>query len=145
MRGDARILQGRVDAGGFMDFNFLAIVKETGVDDKGLNEFLTEYFPYSAFKDQNLTFYNALGSGKAKIGYNPVNMLKFMADSMKRWKELGVKSYNTKGEGFLQGGWILLDRNGVPQAAFQENMKQRVPIDEISEAMFMMRRKSESN
>lgn len=50
---------------------------------------------------------------------------------MKRIKDLGIKSYNTKGEGFLQGGWILFDPQGIPKAAFQENAKQRVPIDEI--------------
>jgi len=37
----------------------------------------------------------------------------------------------TKGEGWLQGGWILFDPNGTPKAAFQENAKMRVPIDDI--------------
>ena len=35
------------------------------------------------------------------------------------------------GEGLLQGGWIVFDTDGVPRAAFQEDAKQRVPIDEI--------------
>ncbi len=35
------------------------------------------------------------------------------------------------GEGLIQGGWIIFDKNGVPQAAFQENAKERIPIDDI--------------
>ncbi len=73
-------------------------MKETGIDDEGLNEFATEYFPYETYKDQALTFYNALGSGKMSIPFNPLDMIKFIMDSLKRTKELGIKSYNTKGE-----------------------------------------------
>lgn len=36
-----------------------------------------------------------------------------------------------KGEGLIQGGWIIFDKSGVPQAAFQENAKERIPIDDI--------------
>lgn len=35
------------------------------------------------------------------------------------------------GEGFLMGGWILFDKEGIPQSAFLENAKKRVPIDDI--------------
>ncbi len=72
-------------------------MKETGIDDEGLNEFATEYFPHPTYKDQSLVFYNALGSGKLSIGFNPFAMIQLIRDSMKRIKELGVKSYNTKG------------------------------------------------
>lgn len=168
MRGDARILQSKKDAGEFEGFNLLSIVKETGVDDEGLNEFATEYFPHPTYRDQSLVFYNALGSGKLSIGFNPFAMIQLIRDSMKRIKELGVKNYNTKGmccghmsswarsccignilfvsaisaylgEGFLQGGWILFDREGNPKAAFQENAKKRVPIDDILKEVQSMR------
>jgi len=86
-----------VDAEEFKSFNLRAIVKETGVDDEGLNEFATEYFPYPTYKDQALTFYNSLGSGELSLGFNPVAMIKFILDSLKRTKELDIKSYNTKG------------------------------------------------
>lgn len=128
-----------MDAGAFEGFKLKSVVKETGIDDEGLNDFATEYFSYPTYKDQALSFYNALGSGKLSIGYNPLSMIKFIRDSLKRTKELGIKSYNTKGEGFLQGGWILFDTNGVPKAAFQENAKQRVPIDSILKEVQSMR------
>jgi len=73
------------------------------------------------------------------IGYNPLAMIKFIMDSLKRTKELGIKSYNTKGEGFLQGGWILFDKEGIPRAAFQENAKVRVPIDDLLKEVKLMR------
>ena len=108
MRGDARILQGRLEAGGLKGFNFMAIVKETGVDDKGLTEFATEYFPHPTYKDPDLTFYNALGSGKISI--NPISLIKFFADGVKRTKELGVKSSNQKGENveIVQGTLVAI-------------------------------------
>mmetsp|Transcript_19307 Transcript_19307/g.41720 ORF Transcript_19307/g.41720 Transcript_19307/m.41720 type:complete len:125 (-) Transcript_19307:273-647(-) len=110
-------------------FKFLSIVKETGVDNQGLNEFATDYFPYPSYKDQARVFYTALGSGK--MSFNPLGLIKLIRDSMKRIKESGVKSYNMKGEGLIQGGWILFDANGIPKAAFQENAKERIPIDDI--------------
>ena len=44
------------------------------------------------------------------------------------------------GEGLLQGGWILFDKEGIPQAAFQENAKKRVPIADILEEVKSMQR-----
>ncbi|KAL3823371.1 hypothetical protein ACHAXA_008866, partial [Cyclostephanos tholiformis] len=129
----------RKDAGELEGFRICSIVKETGIDDVGLNDFATEYFPYETYKDQALTFYNALGSGKISVGYNPLAMIKFIMESIKRTKELGIKSYNTKGEGFLQGGWILFDKEGIPRAAFRENAKLRVPIDDILKEVRLMR------
>ena len=155
MRGDARLLQARAAAGDLAGFRLRAVVKETGVDDAGLREFATEYFPHPTYKDKDLAFYKALGAGKLSLGYNPLAMLQFIRQSLKRIKDLGIESYNTKGarlaraprvrdtrprpltplssagEGFLQGGWILCDREGIPRAAFRENAKQRLPVDDI--------------
>ena len=74
-----------------------AIVKETGIDDAGLNEFYDEYFKYPAYKDHERVFYNALGSGTISFGFNPLGIIKLIQDSFKSMKELGVKSYNMKG------------------------------------------------
>mmetsp|Transcript_17196 Transcript_17196/g.41259 ORF Transcript_17196/g.41259 Transcript_17196/m.41259 type:complete len:81 (-) Transcript_17196:1572-1814(-) len=71
-------------------------------------------------------------------------MVGFIMDSLKRIKEFDIKSYNQKGEGFLQGGWILFDKEGIPQAAFQENAKQRVPlVDILKEVKSMQNNKGE--
>lgn len=139
VRGDARILTKKVDEGAFEGFAVRSIVKETGIDDEGLNEFATEYFPFPTYKDQALTFYHSLGSGKVSIGFNPLSMIRWIRDSIKKTTDLDVKTWNTKGEGFLQGGWILFDPNGIPQAAFQENAKKRVPIDDILKEVQSMR------
>jgi hypothetical protein len=79
-------------------FKVFAIVKETGIDDDGLREFHDEYFAYTTYKDQERVFYTALGSGKISFGFNPLGILKLIQDSFKRIKDLGVKSYNIKGE-----------------------------------------------
>jgi len=129
VRADARILQSKVDE--LHGLKIFAIVKETGIDDAGLHEFHREYFKYPTYKDHERVFYNALGSGTISFGFNPLGIIKLIQDSFKRMKELGVQSYNMKGEGTIQGGWILFDKNGVPQSAFQEDAKQRIPIDDI--------------
>jgi hypothetical protein len=134
-----------------------AIVKETGIDDEGLLEFYHEYLPHPTYKDQERVFYTALGSGQISMGFNPIRIFKNIQDSLKRINDLGVKSYNIKGgkilrhiiscvmffnsclqhehdiigEGLLQGGWIIFDTNGMPCAAFQENAKERIPIESI--------------
>lgn len=113
-------------------------MKETGVDDSGLNEFATEYFPHPTYKDEARAFYRALGSGKLKT--NPRAMWKLIKESKRRIKDLDVKTHNVKGEGFLQGGWILFNPDGTPRAAFQENARERVPIDDILKEVESMRR-----
>ena len=107
VRGDARILLSKIakddtnkeeSSPQLHGFRLLAIVKETGVDDEGLREFRNDYFPYPTYKDQQRVFYTALGSGKISFGSNPLGIIKMIQDSLKRIKELGVKSYNVKGE-----------------------------------------------
>ncbi|EJK74624.1 hypothetical protein THAOC_03686 [Thalassiosira oceanica] len=82
--------------------------------------------------DGELKFYHSLGSGKMNLGFNPMAIARLI---MRSTKEKG----NVKGEGFLQGGWILFKPDGEPVAAFQENAKTRVPIDEIVAAIKKMR------
>lgn len=104
VRADARILQSKMDedkngaSSELHGFKVFAIVKETGIDDDGLREFHDEYFAYTTYKDQERVFYTALGSGKISFGFNPLGILKLIQDSFKRIKDLGVKSYNIKGE-----------------------------------------------
>jgi len=119
-------------------FHLRSIVKETGIDDEGLKEFITEYFPYVCYKDQDRVFYKNLGSGTMSLGFNPMNMIKLIMNSKKMMKDFNVSSWNTKGEGLLQGGWILFDTDGIPRAAFQEDAKKRIPIDKIIEEAKMM-------
>ena len=121
-----------MDEGEFDGLGVVAIVKETGVDDEGLNEFHEEYFSHDTYKDGELKFYHALGSGKVNLGFNPMAIFQLI---MRSTKEKG----NVKGEGILQGGWILFKPDGEPVAAFQENAKKRVPIDDILAAIRKMR------
>lgn len=97
MRGDARIIQGKVAEGQLNGLHLRSIVKETGIDDEGLREFITEYFPYTTYKDQERVFYNNLGSGNMSIGFNPMNMIKLIMNSKKLMKDFKVTSWNTKG------------------------------------------------
>jgi len=79
-------------------FHLRSIVKETGIDDEGLKEFITEYFPYVCYKDQDRVFYKNLGSGTMSLGFNPMNLFKLIMNSKKMMKDFNVSSWNTKGE-----------------------------------------------
>mmetsp|Transcript_24134 Transcript_24134/g.34516 ORF Transcript_24134/g.34516 Transcript_24134/m.34516 type:complete len:80 (+) Transcript_24134:222-461(+) len=67
------------------------------------------------------------------LGFDPTNIFKLIMNSKQMMQDLKVSSWNTKGEGLLQGGWILFDTDGTPVAAFQEDAKKRIPIDKIIE------------
>ncbi len=62
-------------------FHLKSIVKETGIDDEGLKEFINEYFPYVCYKDQERVFYKNLGSGTMFLGFNPMNIVKLIMNS----------------------------------------------------------------
>lgn len=79
-------------------FHLKSIVKETGIDDDGLKEFITEYFPYICYKDQERVFYKNLGSGTMFLGFNPMNIVKLIMNSKQMMHDLNVSSWNTKGE-----------------------------------------------
>jgi len=79
-------------------FHLKSIVKETGIDDDGLKEFITEYFPHVCYKDQERVFYKNLGSGTMFLGFDPMNIFKLIMNSKQMMQDLKVSSWNTKGE-----------------------------------------------
>lgn len=110
-------------------------MKEVGVDDEGLAEFQKEFFPYPLYHDEETTFYTALGTRKMTVSsWNPWKIFKGIRGVYKRLKEKNI-SGNMKGEGLLQGGIIIFDKNGSARYAYREETGFEVPINDIIAAV----------
>jgi hypothetical protein len=89
-----------------------AIVKETGVDDVGLVEFHDQYFSFPTYKDVDLSVYQAFGNRRIGLStWNPIRLYRGFKEMGKRLKEKGIDG-NLKGEGMIQGGLLLFDKDG---------------------------------
>ncbi|KAL3761644.1 hypothetical protein ACHAWU_000131 [Discostella pseudostelligera] len=120
-------------------FGLFGVVKEVGVDDEGLSEFQTEFFPHPLYRDEEVSFYKALGSRKLSLTtWNPIKLWRGMREVYNRLKVKKI-SGNLKGEGLIQGGIIIFDKHGNARYAYREATGSEVPIDDIISAVKMVR------
>lgn len=118
-------------------------MKEVGVDDEGLAEFQSGYFSYPLYRDEEITFYNALGLRKMKFTtWNPFKIFISIRKMMKRLKEKNI-SGNMTGEGLVQGGIIIFDKNGKARYAYREETGFEVPINDIIAAVRSVKKENE--
>lgn len=124
----------------FDGFEMFGIVKETGVDDAGLEEFYKEHFPFPLYKDETLKFYEALGNGSVTdaIMYNPFKAISAFRRHVKRQKEKNITG-NLIGEGIRSGGLIIFGKDGSPQYMLPEQTGTLFDGDELSAAMEIVR------
>lgn len=112
-------------------FGIFGTIKETAVDDEGLVEFYEKSFTFPIYKDENLTFYEFFG--KKKLGLNSYNPLRLYRGYKKMMKRINAKglSGNLVGEGMVQGGIIVFDKNGQPKFAYEEDTGKEVPVEDL--------------
>ena len=110
-------------------FNLFGIIKETAVDDTGLEEFHSQYFPFPLYLDEELKFYEAFGKKSifGSLSWNPIKLYRSMKDIGKRLAEKKIEG-NMKGEGMKTGGLLIFGANGEPKYMYTE--ETGVPIDE---------------
>lgn len=128
-------------------FGLWGVLKETGVDDKGLVEFFAEYYPYPLYRDENLGFYKALGDRKLSLPWNPFQWLSGIVSLINingRLKEKNIQG-NLAGEGIKQGGVIIFDKEGIPKYAYYEKTGQELPLYDILAAVQAVRNESNSS
>lgn len=118
-------------------FKMWGVVKETGVDDEGLSKFYNDYFTYPLYKDEGLVLYNEFfGQRKIKLTtYNPFKLYKGYTDMNKRLKEKSGLDGNMTGEGMIQGGLIIFDKEGNVRYAYEEIIGDELMIDDIVAAL----------
>ena len=114
----------------------LGLVKEVGVDDEGLSAFYNDHFTYPLYKDDGLVFYNDFfGKRKIKLTtYNPFRLYRGYKDMTNRLKEKELEG-NMVGEGLVQGGVIIFDKNGKAVYAYEEEIGSELKMDDIVAAL----------
>jgi AhpC/TSA antioxidant enzyme len=106
------------------------IVKETGVDDAGLLDFYEKYFRFPLYKDAKWMVYKAMGNRKITMKSLMAGLLR----SRGRYKKKNIDQ-TTKGEGWLQGGLLIFDKNGVLRFGSEEHFGHEINIDELTAAI----------
>lgn len=120
-------------------FGLFGLVKETGVDDKGLVDFQTKYFPHPLYRDEEKAFYDALGRRKVSIStWNPLKMFRGMKKMNKRLKAKNLEG-NMKGEGLVQGGIIIFGKDGKAKYCYEEETGSEVPVNDILAAVYAVK------
>jgi AhpC/TSA antioxidant enzyme len=118
-------------------FGLFGVIKETGVDDVGLAEFMTQAFPgQPVYRDADLGYYRALGNQK-------VSLMSLMYDyffkSMgSRLKQKNLEG-NLKGEGLTKGGILVFDRNQQVRYAYVEETGHDIPVTDMVAALNAVR------
>lgn len=114
-------------------FGLFGTVKEAGVDDEGLAAFQKDHFPYPLYKDDGLVLYNDF-FGKRSIfklrTYNPFSMYSGYKAMTKRLKKKELDG-NMVGEGIVQGGIIIFDKDGKARYAQEEQIGTELNMEDI--------------
>uniref|UniRef100_A0A7R9WEV3 Peroxiredoxin-like 2 activated in M-CSF stimulated monocytes n=1 Tax=Pseudictyota dubia TaxID=2749911 RepID=A0A7R9WEV3_9STRA len=120
-------------------FGLFGVVKETGVDDEGLADFQTRFFPRQIYRDQDHFFFSALGD--RKVGLTTFNPVKLVSGFMSIQSRLSKKKIegNLSGEGTVQGGVIIFGADLKPKYAYYEKTGSEIPSEDILAAVDAVR------
>ncbi|KAL7484051.1 hypothetical protein ACHAW6_009696 [Cyclotella cf. meneghiniana] len=121
-------------------YQLFGTVKEIGVDDTGLRDFHRLHFTYPLYRDDGLVFYNDFfGNRRIKLTtYNPFKLYKGYTEMNNRLKEKKLEG-NFTGEGMIQGGLVVFDREGKVRYAYEENTGTPLDIEDILAALKAIR------
>lgn len=110
------------------------------MDDEGLVEFADKYFDFPLYCDKTFSFYQALGDRRIGLKeiLNPLSLIGIICDSIKRVTEKSVDG-NFYGEGTVQGGYIVFDKDGKAQCMYQEQTGVDIRVTELVAALDAVR------
>lgn len=134
-------LSNAASSGKLGGFDLFGVVKEVDVDDEGLQDFHSNFYNFPLYLDESLTIYKGLG--ERKMGFFGLSKLVFkgvfgsMTSRLKKKKIEG----NMIGEGLVQGGVIIFNKDGNPVYSYQEITGDELPIEEILDATSSIRNK----
>jgi hypothetical protein len=109
---------------------FWAIVKETGIEEKGILTFYDDYFHFPIYKDEKWSIYKAMGERTL----TPFKLLKRCLAARPRWVEKGIPNRIKGGDIWVQGG-VLLFKKGKLRYAYEEEYGKELAITDIRTAI----------
>jgi hypothetical protein len=148
-REEAKGLANRCAAGEYKGAHLLAVIKEVAPvsgaatdAELGVGEFQSKYFPHPTYLDKDLKFYEYLGkkslltqlSPWSIYSWNPVRLYTDFVALGERMKAKGLEG-NLKGEGFMQGGVLVIDKDGAVVYQHNEQTGSDLPYADIKAAV----------
>lgn len=118
-----------------MEIGMMGLVKETGVDDPGLIEFHLKYFSFPLYKDVDWSLYKAFGNRRLSLStWNPLRLYRGYKELTERLSRKKIEG-NLSGEGIIQGGVLVIDKQGKIQYAYEEVAGEPLEVDDIKSAI----------
>lgn len=107
------------------------------MDDEGLMEFSTKFFPHPLYMDESQQVYEALGRRKITTfrTWNPIRLYRGFKAMKARLGNKPDLTGNYIGEGLVQGGILIFDKNGDTRAVYLEETGNEPPLDDILTAL----------
>jgi hypothetical protein len=113
----------------------MGVVKETGVDDVGLLEFYQKFFMFPIYQDSERKLYESFGNRKIALRtWNPIKIVKGYFELKGRIGEKQIQG-NLVGEGMVQGGVMVFNKEGILHYAQQEEIGNELDMEAIRAAI----------
>jgi hypothetical protein len=126
------------------DIAMWGIVKETNVDDAGLAVFQLDYFSFPLYRDVNLAVYQAMGNRRLKLStWNPIRWVRGYREMTARLNKKNITG-NLKGEGMVQGGVLVFDKQGELRYAYNEETGTELNMEDVQGAIDSVRKEQKS-
>lgn len=118
-------------------FQLFGIVKEIGVDDEGLTAFYKDHFTYPLYKDDGLVLYNDFFGQRSIFNFRTYNPFTLYSGYKAMTERIGKKKLkgNMVGEGTVQGGIVIFDKNGKARYAYEEEIGSEFNMKDIVESL----------
>jgi AhpC/TSA antioxidant enzyme len=111
------------------------IIKEVGVDDAGLSEFYHSFFHFPLYLDVERQTFQAFGNRKIGLTtWNPIRLYRGMKEMGNRLSNKNIAG-NYVGEGMIQGGILLFDSLGELRFAYEEQIGNELPMEDLQAAV----------
>jgi len=111
------------------------VLKEVGVDDEGLADFYHNHFTFPLYLDLEHETFQAFGSRTIGLTtWNPLRLYRGFKAMGKRLADKNITG-NYKGEGTIQGGILLFDKQGQLRYAYDEEIGTELPMEDIQAAV----------
>ena len=114
----------------FRNVSLWAIVKETGVEERGIFSFYKDFFSFPVYKDENWMVYEAMGNRTIGV----IKLIRRFVSAHRRWTDKGIPNRFKGGDIWVQGG-VLFFKRGELRYAYEEEYGKEFDVADIRAAI----------